>query len=285
MENVTVISMHATYGLAAILFLGAAVWRGFLCPRDQTIPPPMPFGKVSDVIYQWLDLLVVGVIVGFYYLSALAMAMGAEEIKKREITTSDLIYNIGFQFFLVGLVLVIVLARIRPSVWLGLRWKDWPRVFLVALGTLLAMWTIFTGFYLVGYQELLESLGVKPIQDAVELLQKTKDINILITMVVAVVIVAPLCEEVVFRGYIYPALKKFAGPWIGWVVSALFFSAAHGSVSALMPLFFFGLVLVLLYEWTGSIWAPIAAHAFFNGATVVVQMLVRFGQLPETPIQ
>lgn len=285
MENVTVISMHATYGLAVFLFFAAVVWRAFLCSRDQTIPPPIPFGKVSEGIYQWRDFLLVGVIVGFYYLSALSMAMVEEDAEQLKITSADLIINIGLQFFIVGLALVMVMGRIRPSEWLGLRWKEWPRVFLTSLVTLLTMWTIFFGFHLVGYQELIESLGVKSTQEAVDLLRQTKDINVLILMVVSVVIVAPLCEEVVFRGYIYPALKKFAGPWIGWVVSALFFSAAHGSVAVLIPLFFFGLVLVLLYEWTGSIWAPIAAHALFNGATVVVQMLERFGLLPEAPIQ
>ncbi|MES2983165.1 MAG: type II CAAX endopeptidase family protein [Verrucomicrobiota bacterium] len=285
MENVTVISMHATYGLAVFLFFAAVAWRAFLCPRDLTIPPPNPFGKVSYGIYQWRDLLVVGVIVGFYYLSALTVAMGEKDAVQMKITSAGLIINIGLQFFLMGLAFVMVMGRIRPIEWLGFRWKGWSRVFLTSLVTLLTMWTIFLGFHFVGYQELIESLGVKSTQEAVDLLRKTKDINVLILMTVAVVIVAPLCEEVVFRGYIYPALKKFAGPWIGWVVSALLFSAAHGSVAVLIPLFFFGLILVLLYEWTGSIWAPIGAHAVFNGATVVVQMLERFGLLPEAPIQ
>lgn len=285
MENVTVISMHATYGLAVFLFFAAVVWRYLLFPRDRTIPPPMPFGKVSDAIYQWRDLLVVVVIVGFYYMIALLMAVAADEVQKSDITIPDLIFNIGLQFFLAGLVMVMAIGRIGLAEWLGLRWKDWSRVFLISLASLLAMWTIFLGFHMVGYQELIESLGVKSTQEAVDLLRQTKDTNLLILMTVAVVVVAPLCEEVLFRGYIYPALKKFAGPWIGWVVSALFFSAAHGSVSVLIPLFFFGLILVLLYEWTGSIWAPIAAHAVFNGATVVAQMMDRFGLLPEAPIQ
>lgn len=285
MVNVTVISMHASYGLAVFLFLVAAGWRLFLCPRDQTIPPPLPFGFVSDRIYKWWDLLLVGLIFAFYYLSAIGVAMSEESDKPMEISSELLILNIGLQFFLVGLVTVAVIGRISPIEWLGLNWKDWPRIFLMAFLALLTMWTISVGLYVVRYQELIESLGVKTIQEAVEFLQKTEDINILILMVISVVIVAPLCEEVVFRGYLYPVLKKFAGPWLGWIISALVFSAAHGSLVALIPLFFFGLVMVLLYEWTGTIWAPIAAHALFNGTTVVVQMMVRFGNIPDQVAQ
>jgi membrane protease YdiL (CAAX protease family) len=104
-------------------------------------------------------------------------------------------------------------------------------------------------------------------------------------MSITAVIVAPLCEEVVFRGYIYPTLKKFNGIWIAALVSALIFSAAHGSLAALLPLFIFGVVLVFLYERTGSIWAPIGAHFLFNAATVTVQLLMRFGYIPEQTLQ
>jgi membrane protease YdiL (CAAX protease family) len=61
--------------------------------------------------------------------------------------------------------------------------------------------------------------------------------------------------------------------------TALMFSAAHGSLSALVPLFVFGLALAALYEFTGSIWAPMAAHFLFNAATVASLMAVRIYDL------
>jgi membrane protease YdiL (CAAX protease family) len=79
--------------------------------------------------------------------------------------------------------------------------------------------------------------------------------------------------------------KRFAGPWVAGVCSALVFAAAHGSLSALLPLFIFGLVLVVIYEKTGSLWAPIAVHFCFNGATVLVQLAVRFLDIPLESLQ
>lgn len=285
MENVTIISMHAAYGLAAILFLGVAAKRAFASPRDPNLPPPLPIGNIKAGLYQWLDVLVVGVIVGFYYLMILLGSMMAEGDEKPQITAPDLIFNIGLQFFLAGLVTAMVVGRIRPALWLGLRWKDWPWVALIAPATVLTVWAAFAGLYAMGYHALIESLGVEMVQDTVNLFQTTQDMNVLILMAFTAVIVAPICEEVVFRGYIYPVLKRFSGPWVGALVSALVFSAAHGSLAALLPLFIFGLVLVFLYEWTGSIWAPIAAHFLFNGATVAIQLLVRFGYIPESALQ
>ena len=61
------------------------------------------------------------------------------------------------------------------------------------------------------------------------------------------------------------------------------FAAAHGSLAALLPLFIFGCVLVFIYEKTGSIWAPIAVHFCFNGATVALQLAIRYFDLPVDP--
>jgi membrane protease YdiL (CAAX protease family) len=126
----------------------------------------------------------------------------------------------------------------------------------------------------------MESLGVETVQDTVKLLQESEDPLVLGLMAISAVIAAPLCEEVVFRGYFYPVLKKSAGIRVATLCSALVFAAAHGSVTALLPLFIFGGLLVFLYEKTGSLWAPIATHFCFNGVTVIVQFAVRYYEIP-----
>jgi membrane protease YdiL (CAAX protease family) len=147
------------------------------------------------------------------------------------------------------------------------------------------MWTVFAALFELGYMELLQRLGVEHVQDTVALFQDSYDMTVVILMAFTASIVAPVCEEIVFRGYLYPVMKKFSGPWIAALCNAMIFSAAHGSMSALLPLFIFGIALVALYEYTGSIWAPIAAHFLFNSATVFIQLMVRFGYIPESALQ
>ena len=139
----------------------------------------------------------------------------------------------------------------------------------------LLMWLFIGGLQASGFMQWIESLGVETVQDTVKILQNSTDPQILSLMVIAAVVAAPLCEEIVFRGYLYAVAKRFAGPWAAGICSALVFAAAHGSLSALLPLFIFGCVLAFIYEKTGSLWAPIATHFCFNGATVVVQLAAR----------
>ncbi len=281
MENVTVIGMHATYGCAVFLLIIAAAIKMRFRSRNSSLPPALPLGEVSYWFYRRLDIIVVACIVGFYYLLVILNSLVVEGPENREISATDLIINAGLQFFMVAVVTAMVIGRISPITWLGLKWKNWPWVFWIAPITVFAMWTAFAGLHVFGYNDLIESLDVRMVQETVDLFKTSQEMEVVILMSLTAVILAPFCEEIVFRGYIYPTLKKISGPWIAAIVSALFFSAAHGSLATLAPLFIFGLALVYLYEWTGSIWAPISAHLLFNGATVGIQLLIRFGYIPD----
>ena len=151
---------------------------------------------------------------------------------------------------------------------------------VIAPATVVVMWMIFGGLHASGYVKWMESLGSETVQETVKLLQESKDPLVIGLMAATAVLVAPVCEEVVFRGYFYPVAKRFAGAWPAALCSAMVFAAAHGNLTALLPLFLFGLALVFIYEKTGSLWAPVAVHFCFNGATVVAQLAVRYLDIP-----
>lgn len=281
MENITSFSVHASYGLAVLLFFAAAAWRiASAGVRGADAPPELSVGKVPVWLYQPADLLGLAGVAGVFYLLAVGNAVAGESDKPPTVNLEGLLFSIGFQFFMAAVVLVIVFRRMKPIHWLGLKWREWPWIFLIAPATVVMMWIFFAGLQWVGYMDLMDRLGVEKVQDTVAVFQNEKDPMLLILMAFAAAFVAPVCEEIVFRGYLYPAAKRFAGPWLAALCTALMFSAAHGSMAALLPLFVFGLVLVALYEYTGSIWAPVAVHFVFNAATVAVQILLRFVDLP-----
>ncbi|MEI6654913.1 MAG: type II CAAX endopeptidase family protein [Verrucomicrobiota bacterium] len=246
-------------------------------------PPPLPVGRVATWPYVGIDLLWAG----FIFLTFFALSVGTARLAatktERVISTQGLIQSIGFQLVLAGLTVGVMVWRIRPIAWLGLRWKGWIWVFLIAPAGVAAMWLLSAGLYAAGYMKWIDSLGVEPMQESVKLLQTTRDPLALGLMAVAAMLVAPLCEELVFRGYLYPTAKKFAGPWVAGAGSALVFAAAHGSLAPLVPLFFFGCLLVLAYERTGSLWAPIAMHFCFNSTTVTLQVVARLCHFPLSP--
>lgn len=105
------------------------------------------------------------------------------------------------------------------------------------------------------------------------------DTGIALLLVAAVAVSAPIVEEIAFRGYLFPALTGWRGPWVGAILTALLFGAAH--VLALPPAFLagaavFGFGACLLRWWTGSLLPGIAVHSFNNA---IVLAALSEGQL------
>jgi hypothetical protein len=84
----------------------------------------------------------------------------------------------------------------------------------------------------------------------------------------AAVIRAPIVEELVFRGFLLTALARF-GVWPAVAVSSLAFAAVHSAWPDPVPLAVVGMMFGTSYVRSGSLVAPIAGHAFYNGAMTV----------------
>ena len=248
-------------------------------PLAPALPPPLPARGVPVWFYRPLDLLGIGFVFVLFFSLVMA-SVKSSALSEPKLDPVGLVTSIAFQFILAGIVTAFVISRVRPIEWLGLRWPGWRWGFLIAPVAVLIMWAFFAGLQASGFMNWIESLGVETVQDTVKILQESNDPAVLGLMAFAAVFAAPVCEEIVFRGYLYSASKRFAGPWAAAICSALIFGAAHGSIAALLPLFVFGCVLVFIYEKTGSLWAPIAVHFCFNGATVLIQMAARYYPLP-----
>jgi membrane protease YdiL (CAAX protease family) len=92
----------------------------------------------------------------------------------------------------------------------------------------------------------------------------------LLLAILSAVVLAPLAEEILFRGYIYGYLKKNGGRILATLVTAAIFAVSHANPPAWPALFLLALGLTLAYEITGSLWASIVMHMLFNSASVVV---------------
>lgn len=95
-------------------------------------------------------------------------------------------------------------------------------------------------------------------------------------VIVAVVILAPIAEEVFFRGVVFNAWVREGGPRWAFIGSSILFALIHISVVALLPIFLLGLALAWIYRRSGNLLAPIAMHATVNGISVALALLVRF---------
>ena len=86
---------------------------------------------------------------------------------------------------------------------------------------------------------------------------------------VVVALLAPVVEELTFRGLGFTLLERF-GRWPAIVLVGIAFGLAHGLVEALPPLVVFGMCLAYLRSRTGSIYPGMILHALYNGLVLLV---------------
>jgi membrane protease YdiL (CAAX protease family) len=168
-------------------------------------------------------------------------------------------------------IFILVFLRLHKTNWLdafGLRGPNLGKSLLLVAGvlpfTLLVVWLlqIFSG-------AVLEKIGV-PVenQPAVEIFLGLKSSWIRVCFVISVVVIAPVAEEFVFRGMLYPFVKQLGSPRAALFGVSAIFAAIHFDAGTFVPLFALALALTWLYETTDNLLAPIAAHSLFN-ATIL----------------
>jgi membrane protease YdiL (CAAX protease family) len=111
-----------------------------------------------------------------------------------------------------------------------------------------------------------------PVEDqaAVKLVTDAKSLWTVVYLGVFAVVIAPVAEEFIFRGMLYPFVKQLGFPKLALFGTSLLFALIHADKAIFIPLFVFALALTWLYEQTDNLLAPITAHALFNATNLAV---------------
>ncbi len=158
----------------------------------------------------------------------------------------------------------------------GIRWGQWP---LLASPVILAAVVGWFGANQLAKASaflIQEWTGREPeMQRMVQLLRESPSIFQLLSIALTALIAAPVVEEILFRGVLYPALSQYWGRTVGILGNSVFFGAIHGNAMSLVSLVFLGALWTLLYQRTQNLLAPIVAHSLFNLSTFVHVLLER----------
>src|SRR5436190_7831644 len=101
-------------------------------------------------------------------------------------------------------------------------------------------------------------------QQSVRMLQTGISLGPEIFLALLAIAIAPVTEELLFRGILYPFIKQQGYPKLAIWSTAVLFGALHLNLMTFVPLTFLGLVLAWLYDATDNLVAPIFAHGLFN---------------------
>jgi membrane protease YdiL (CAAX protease family) len=263
----------ATLGIGvlvgALAFVIGLVYTAIRQLRARSVLPPERYRGPSAFVLLALALVVASVLGAPFTADALALQSGEGQLSL-----------LGSAVILVatpaGLLIVGYLLVFRPralAAMPSLPGRDPLGAVLTGLGYGVLAW-LGSSVVLVLVTALLSALGqppsVGPAQRAIAMLDPW-------LVVLAIVVFAPIAEELFFRGIVFNAWLREAGRMPAYLGSAALFALIHLSLASLLPIFLLGLALAWVYERTGTLIAPIVMHATVNGISVAAALAFRFG--------
>jgi uncharacterized protein len=258
-----------------LAFVAGLVYFAVRQLRIRRVLPPERYRGPSVFLLLALALVIGSALTAPFTDDALALGSGEGEIS----LLGSAVILVAAQL---GLLIVGYLFVYRTNALAALPsfpGRDPIRAVAAGLGWGVLAW-IGSTIVLFLVSELLARIGrpppVGPAEQAIALLNPW-----LVT--VAIVVFAPIAEELFFRGIVFNAWLREAGRMWAYVGSAALFAAIHLSLESLLPIFLLGLALAWVYQRTGNLLAPITMHATVNGISVAIALAVRFGIL-DVPI-
>jgi membrane protease YdiL (CAAX protease family) len=88
-------------------------------------------------------------------------------------------------------------------------------------------------------------------------------------------VMAPIWEEILFRGLIYPYLRQRLSMWPAALISGALFSVCHWDIPMIMQLLVIGTVQAVVFERTRSLTTAIVTHGLWNSGMLISLVLLR----------
>jgi membrane protease YdiL (CAAX protease family) len=239
-------------------------------------------GKVSTIDFRFPDALVALVLATFF------VAIGLKVILRRttenppvqieQVLPSAVVFcilSLGVLAFLKyrQLQLRSLFGLVRLSLLQVIGWSFGLVIVAFILGALANTLSLFA---------LQGKSQPQPLVELFRSLAINHDYPSLAKIFLAAVILAPISEEILFRGLFYGVGKRYLNPVLSALACSLLFAAFHLSLSAFAGLFILALCLTLAYERTGSLLVPIGMHSLFNFISLCIVYFQALHNLPSS---
>jgi membrane protease YdiL (CAAX protease family) len=172
-----------------------------------------------------------------------------------------------YGFFFFPTLILLWTRGFRPWRFLGLDRvppaKQWLLVGLISFFTFVAAGSLMAVFEMLAPEGWADRFDVSHVLDSVSGPWRS-------VLFASVIAGAPIAEETVFRGVLFPALRQRTTLRRALFTQAALFSLIHLDPVGFVPRFLLGVVLGELTLFTGSLWASIFAHALNNGISSIL---------------
>lgn len=225
-------------------------------------PPPVAWSARDTVTAIIALVLILG-----FFLALLALTLrGAQAPEGAGLALSTIAGTVATEGTLVGLVVVYALRR--GGTWSQLGFRPFSGGAFLPAGTVLILGFTVNVLYAVAIRTLdLEQFRPAGARELLPLFGGGHT-GLIVGLLLAGIL-APVAEELFFRGFIFGGLLRPIGFWGATAVSALVFAIVHMQVATVLPIFALGWLLAWLYHRTQSLWPPILVHATYNSIALI----------------
>jgi membrane protease YdiL (CAAX protease family) len=227
-------------------------------------------GKVRTSEFAVADLLVSIVLAGVFAALVWASVRPHAHRAHASVSADQILPNAAFFLVLfVGLAAFLRSRGIRLTRVLGLDRLAWPRALATAIALIIAAFPL-----VIAAGALMQNLlhGAATEQELVTLFRdvtRKADYQSIVKIFAAGVIIAPLSEEFLFRGYLYGVFKRYFGAPASATFTAALFAIFHMNLASLPSLFVLAICFTIAYETTGTLLVPMSMHALFNSTQLL----------------
>lgn len=253
-------------GVALLLRQGWMAWRQRLPAAPPLLGPPLSPVDVTLLIAG--GFVVLGeVVVPLLVQPPLQIALQRLSVSRALSQGLEVLVLYAALMAVPLLLLALMLPRRTPRPaggWLQWKWRPAQSAFSGAIVSLLMVLPVVTATSWVIDRFWSDPGGSNPL---LELVLTSADRLALACFAFTALVVAPLFEEVLFRGVLLPVAGLRLGGAGAVILSAAMFAIAHLSLAELAPLFVLGLGLGWLRWRSGRLGSAVLMHALWNGLT------------------
>ncbi len=232
-------------------------------PRRNSMPPYLPlvplllwFGAVSMAV-------------------ALVQKLTPGLQGWQKIFTDNLVMSIGAVVTIAAMMFLAHIHFARRLKGFGLNIKTIFKDFFMAIVNLLAVWPLILAAVTVTiyFAKLFTDQDYQMQQhQQLKMITEYPQLPLRIMIVFVAVVIAPLLEEMMFRGFVQTTIRSFINirnsAWPAIAASSVFFAMMHADPGHWPSLFILGVCLGYSYEKSGSLLRPIFIHLFFNAISI-----------------
>lgn len=267
-----------------ICLVGLALWTFWLLKTSlgrDALANSVPRRNDMPAYLAFFPLFIWFGVIPFAVLTAQRLAADLQQWQIASL--NNLIYCVGA---IVVVAVIILLARshfARRLEGFGLSAKTIIKDFFIAFVNLLSVWplllaaiilTMFFGKLVWGPDFYLEQ------HEELELITTYSQMSLRVLVVITAVIVAPVLEEMLFRGLIQTMIRSLIEirssklefryrPWLAILISSGLFTMVHMNMGHWPALFILAMCLGYSYEKSGSLLRPIFIHSIFNSVAII----------------